>query len=80
MIKDFISVNVEGIQEAIKEAVAEALGNNVQIAKTEEKHSEYYDRQELCLIHKMKFGRRNLYDKEEIDALLASGKLAKYSR
>ena len=85
MIKDFISVNVEGIQEAIKEAVAEALGNNVQIAKTEEKHSEYYDRQELCrlahistctlwrmesegLIHKMKFGRRNLYDKEEIDA------------
>ena len=40
MIKDFISVNVEGIQEAIKEAVAEALGNNVQIAKTEEKHSE----------------------------------------
>ena len=80
-----------------KEAVAEALGNNVQIAKTEEKHSEYYDRQELCrlahistctlwrmesegLIHKMKFGRRNLYDKEEIDALLASGKLAKYSR
>jgi hypothetical protein len=32
------------------------------------------------LIHKMKFGRRNLYDKEEIDALLASGKLAKYSR
>ena len=97
MIKDFISVNVEGIQEAIKEAVAEALGNNVQIAKTEEKNSEYYDRQELCrlahistctlwrmesegLIHKMKFGRRNLYDKEEIDALLASGKLAKYSR
>ena len=40
MIKDFISVNVEGIQEAIKEAVAEALGNNVQIAKTEEKQTK----------------------------------------
>jgi hypothetical protein len=97
MIKDFISVNVEGIQEAIKEAVAEVLNSNVQVAKTEEKQPEYYDRQELCrlahistctlwrmesegLIHKMKFGRRNLYKKDEIDVLLASGKLAKYSR
>ena len=35
MIKDFISVNVEGIQEAIKEAVAEVLNSNVQVAKTE---------------------------------------------
>ena len=86
-----------GYDKRLKEAVAEALGNNVQIAKTDEKQPEYYDRQELCrlahistctlwrmesegLIHKMKFGRRNLYDKEEIDALLASGKLAKYSR
>jgi hypothetical protein len=32
------------------------------------------------VIKKVKFGRRNLYLKTEVDELLSSGKLAKYSR
>ena len=97
MKTDFISVNVEGIQEAIREAVAEALNSSIPTSSPNVAQPEYYDRQELCqlahistctlwrmesegLIHKMKFGRRNLYRKNEIDVLLASGKLAKYSR
>ena len=32
------------------------------------------------IIQKLKFGRRNLYSKAEVDNLIISGKLAKYSR
>ena len=70
MIKDFISVNVEGIQDDRQELCRLAHISTCTLWRMESEG----------LIHKMKFGRRNLYKKDEIDVLLASGKLAKYSQ
>lgn len=98
MNTSLISLNVEGIQEAVRQAVREEIGRQVMKAVPQEPiQPEYYERKQLCelghispctlwrmeregIIKKVKFGRRNLYKKTEVDELLSSGKLAKYSK
>jgi hypothetical protein len=99
MNTSLISLNVEGIQEAVRQAIREEIGKQVKnvVIQAEPLQPEYYDRKQLCelahispstlwrmeedgIIQKLKFGRRNLYSKAEVDNLIISGKLAKYSR
>ena len=94
MNTSLISLNVDGIQEAVRQAIREEIGKQV---KNMPVQPEYYERKQLCelahispstlwrmeedgIIQKLKFGRRNLYSKAEVDNLIISGKLAKYSR
>ena len=99
MNTELISLNIEGIQEAVRQAIRDEIGKQVRnvVKQPEPVQPEYYDREQLCtmahispstlwrmendgIIHKVKFGRRNLYLKADVDELLNSGKLAKYSR
>lgn len=98
MDTSLISFNVEGIQEAVRQAIREEIGKQVRsVVQQESVKPEYYERKQLCefghispstlwrmeregVIKKVKFGRRSLYLKTEVDELLSSGKLAKYSR
>lgn len=99
MSTTLISFNVEGIMEAIRQAIREEIGKHLENVVVQEipVQPEYYDRKQLCklahissstlwrleeegLIKKMKFGRRNLYSKADVDIILASGQLAKYNR
>ncbi len=99
MDTSLISINVEGIQQVVRQAIREEIGKQVKtvLKQSESVLPEYYDRKQLCelahispctlwrmeeagLIRKLKFGRRNLYSKADVDDLLSSGKLAKYSR
>lgn len=93
------SFNVEGIMEAVRQAIREEIGKYLENVVVQEVpvQPEYYDRKQLCklahissstlwrleeegLIKKMKFGRRNLYSKADIDNLIKSAQLNKYSR
>ena len=99
MMTNNINFRVDGLEQAIKEAVAQAIEAQTPAkdVKENEESSPYYTRDELChlahisastlwrmekdkLIRKRKFGKTNLYLKEEIHELLESGKLDKYSR
>lgn len=94
-----VNVNFEGLEQAIKDAVAQAMEawQPTTMPQESDPPSEYYTRDELChlahissttlwrmeqdgLIKKRKFGKKNLYLKSEIDALLQEGKLDKCSR
>ena len=95
-----LNIKIEGLEQAITEAVAQAIEARLPIIEQpqeREQPSEYYSRDQLChlahispttlwrmeqdgLIKKRKFGKKNLYLKSEIDALLQKGNLAKRSR
>ena len=99
MSTTLISFNLEGIMEAVRQAIREEIGKYLENVVVQEVpvQPEYYDRKQLCklahissstlwrleeegLIKKMKFGRRNLYSKADIDNLIKSAQLNKYSR
>ena len=84
MNTSLISLNVEGIQEAVRQAIREEIGKQVKnVVIQAEAHispSTLWRMEEDGIIQKLKFGRRNLYSKAEVDNLIISGKLAKYSR
>ena len=99
MSTTLISFNLEGIMEAVRQAIREEKGRYIEnvVIQKDPAQPEYYDRKQLCklahissstlwrleeegLIKKMKFGRRNLYSKADIDNLIKSAQLNKYSR
>ena len=86
---NFIMLQKEDLKEAIAEVLETMVGKNLLKESTPAESTKYYTRDELCArlhitytmwrmekrgdIHVHKIGRRNLYSKQEVDALIANG-------
>lgn len=86
---NFIMLQKEDLKEAIAEVLETMVGKNLLKESTPAESTKYYTRNELCArlhitytmwrmekrgdIHVHKIGRRNLYSKQEVDALIANG-------
>ena len=85
---DNISFRIDGLEQAIKDAIAQAIEAKTPVKEVEEskQQSEYYTRDELCHLAHIsastlwRMEKDNLYSKKVIDELLATGKLNKYAR
>ena len=85
---NFIMLQKEDLKEVIAEVLETMVGKNLLKEPTQTASTEYYTRDELCArlhityttLWRMekrgdahKIGRRNLYSKQEVDALIANG-------